>query len=145
MKLIESRDQVHILPATDHVIETGEMGDCITVIVYYNPTSSGNYADVVAQHGKGGIFNWTQLLSGAQGGKDPVIVIIPGSVHKLAITDTTPDHYKELARTAFKNVYTNIVNEIKPKLQNARFIYEKPHANVRYNRAAKKVSGEIAV
>ncbi|GII93410.1 hypothetical protein [Sinosporangium siamense] len=42
------------LPAGDNTMVTGPMGDCVSVVVLWNPDGNGQYQNVRGYHGSGG-------------------------------------------------------------------------------------------
>ncbi|WP_283138836.1 hypothetical protein [Rhizohabitans arisaemae] len=54
------------LPAADNTVVTGPMGDCVSVIVLWNPNGAGQYQNVRGYHGSGGFqaINLPSLFAG---------------------------------------------------------------------------------
>ncbi|WP_437589771.1 hypothetical protein [Sorangium sp. So ce1000] len=75
------------LPAHDHVMSTGHMGDCVTVIVLWNLAGT-TYQNVRGQHGLGGIeaIDFNALFNGVPDAVTTQVIVIAsrmGSVSYL--------------------------------------------------------------
>ena len=70
------------LPMGDNEVVTGHMGDCVSVIVLFNPNAMGNYASVRGYHGGGGLgnVNYNSLFAGVPNLADTRIIMVSGSL-----------------------------------------------------------------
>jgi len=72
------------LPAWDNQVVTGEMGDCVSVIVLWNLAGT-QYTNVRGWHGMGGIeaINFQNLLHGVPNHITTQIIVIASSMGTL--------------------------------------------------------------
>jgi hypothetical protein len=81
MKLVmrNSDQAAQTLPANESVIETGSMGDCVSVIVMWG-YELGTYKNMRGFHGSGGIraVNWGSLFNGMADERATAIYILAG-------------------------------------------------------------------
>jgi hypothetical protein len=77
-----SNDLAQDLPFGDNVIDTGNMGDCVSVIVMWNWVGprAGNMRGF---HGFGGIraVNWTSLFANVPDNADALVIILAGPLN----------------------------------------------------------------
>lgn len=69
------------LAAGDDYIDTGAMGDCVSVIVGWNPAANGRMANMRGFHGAGGLpnVNFAALLNGVPNQATTQVWMISGS------------------------------------------------------------------
>lgn len=67
------------LPANDNVMDTGDMGACVSVIILWNKVN-GIYQNVRGHHGAGGIeqVNFNGLRQGVPNGTDTLVIVFVG-------------------------------------------------------------------
>lgn len=73
------------LPAGDNSISTGQMGDCVSVIVLYNYNLAQNrYLNGRGWHGLGGaqVVNMAAMMAGVPNVATTQVIIIPGSLQQ---------------------------------------------------------------
>lgn len=94
-----------ILPAHDNQVLTGAMGDCVSVIVLYNPVG-GVYQNVRGYHGGGGLgnVNFNSLFNGVPNLPTTQIIMVSGTLqNSFYATTTNRDRMRQEANHAGLN------------------------------------------
>jgi hypothetical protein len=98
MKLTEQLEtgNVQVLPVHDNVVETGNMGCCVCVVVLWHPYQ-GSFQQVQGYHGWGGIerVNWNSLRQNVVDANTTQFYIFVGN-------DEKSDHARKVINTAVK-------------------------------------------
>ncbi len=118
MKLgMRNKDQdAETLPSYDDKIKTGNMGDCVCVIVMWNYNGvNRQYAQVRGFHGNGGIraVNLTSLFVGVTDNQDTLVWIVCGpnnSQYDWSLEDTMHEVRWEAPQQAMFVIYHGIAS-----------------------------------
>ena len=71
-----------VLPANDNEIDTGYMGDCVSVVVLYNLGANNVFQNAKGYHGGGGLgnVNFGSLFAGVPNLTTTMIVVVSGTL-----------------------------------------------------------------
>lgn len=107
LQMQDEKGAPETLPQNDNILDTGPMGDCVSVIVlcHYQPASS-RYLDVRGWHGLGGIqvIDMNAMMRNVNDAETTQVIIIAGS---LQFTDFAEEINREHVKAGL-NSHPNV-------------------------------------